>query len=131
MAESRAEKVAVRNLWIESLSEADLMTRPEDSPLYLTLPGREGADVRLLADRGLVQLNEVGGVAIDDAGKVVAVERNSEAVLELQSRFPGLKIFDQPIENLLHSINPVAWPTGRDRVWCRAKVVNLDLDGAS
>jgi hypothetical protein len=67
-------------------------------------------------------------IAEADAKKVVAAENSPMAALELVRRFPGLKIVEQSIENLIHSDNPTAWPTGEHVELCRAYVVNLDLN---
>ena len=58
---------------------------------------------------------------------LVAIESSAGAVIELQRRFPGLKILQEPVANLLHSSSPLTWPTGETRRFFRACVVNLDL----
>lgn len=100
-------------------------------PLYLTLCGAEGLDIQAAIDAGIIQLNEVKGIAASDLGKCVAVERVPDAVLKLQARHPGLRILEQDIQGILGGANPLAWPEQRERrSVCRSKVVNLDFNGA-
>lgn len=49
-------------------------------------------------------------------------------MLTLQKKFPGLKILEQSVQDLVRSTSPVAWPTGADVGHCRARIVNLDLN---
>jgi hypothetical protein len=58
---------------------------------------------------------------------VVAVESSNEAVLELNRAYPGLKILEHKLEDLLQVSTDLAWPSKANRPWFRARVVNLDL----
>jgi hypothetical protein len=128
MGENRPDKETVRGLWVEAVIEADV--DPNGPPLYLTLPGAHGHDVQRLIDADLVELAENGAVAPDDAWKVVAVESNNDAFLALKRRIPGLRVLNQNIKGILSSTGPLTWPTGQNEHWCRARVVNLDLNSS-
>jgi hypothetical protein len=128
MEEERPEKATVRMLWLTKLGEYQGLAPGTDAPLYLTLSGSEARDVQLLIERGVIRQTEVGSIAPEDQGLVVAIESSPAAVFALQSRLPGLKIIEQPLANLLRSESPFAWPSGDDRKYCRALVVNLDLN---
>jgi len=129
MAAARPEKATVRGLWVEEVRAARDATPPEVVPLYVTLPGAEGGDIQALIDAGIIGLEENGAIAAEDGLRIVAVENSPGAVIQLQSRFFGLKILEEPLHSLLHSTSPVAWPVGEHRRFFRGQVVNLDLDG--
>jgi len=126
MAGERVEKGVIRNLWAETVVSSK--TARADVPLYLTLSGADGKDISLLAEKGIIRRTEVGAIAPGDENKVVAVENNAMAVLDLQRKFPGLRIYEEPIQNLWSQDGPFAWPKGTNRQYCRAVVVNLDLN---
>lgn len=128
MAEDRPAKNTVRRLWIDRLVDADAEYSDADEPLYLTLCGALGKEIDLLIEAGVIELTEVGAVAVAHLLKVVAVEASPHAVSDLQIRFPGLKIIEQRIHDVLKISNPLAWPQGTHETYCRARVVNLDLD---
>jgi len=92
------------------------------------LPGAEGKDIELLISEGVVATTATGAIAASDIGKVVAVESNSEAVLALQRKFPGLRIHDSPLENIMSGGGSFSWPRSDIQKDMRAKVVNIDLD---
>jgi hypothetical protein len=58
----------------------------------------------------------------------VAVEASPEAVIHLQAQYPGLKILEEPLEELLRSTGDLTWPEGEVKQYFRAQVVNVDLD---
>lgn len=128
MAEDRPEKRRMRELWAEQVDRARQREHSENEPLLLTLCGAKALDIDDLLERGIVQETEVGGIATEDARAVVAVESSPDAVVEILRKYPGLKVIEMPIRNLLHSESDVSWPTGEMRAFCRAGVVNLDLD---
>jgi hypothetical protein len=128
MGENRPEKETMRRLWVEAVSEAGV--DPSGPPLYLTLPGAHGLDVQRLIDAQLLRLAENGAVAPEDSWKVVAVESNNEAFLALKRRLPGLRVLNENIRGILSSTGPLTWPRGKNEDWCRAHVVNLDLESA-
>jgi hypothetical protein len=128
MDEDRPEKKTIRKLWIQRIKESSREETQGPFPLYLTLSGSGGRDIELLSRRGIIGRSEVGGIATRDLEKVVAVESNSQAVLILQKKFPGLKILEYPFHNLVRSTNPVRWPQGQDEKYCSAHIVNLDLN---
>jgi hypothetical protein len=39
-----------------------------------------------------------------------------------------LKIYDRPFQSLVRGDTPIRYPTGEDQVFCRARIVNLDLN---
>jgi len=127
MFEDRPQKRAVRTLWLEELKR--ITYRAEDGvPLYLTLPGAEGKDIELLALHGLISLTDVHGIAATDRFKVIAVESSPRAALRLQEKFPGLKIIEARIQDILRGDSPTKWPDKREEILCRARVINLDVD---
>ncbi len=131
MAEDRAPKRVIRGLWIERVVELAPEHDPEAGPLYLTLCGALGREIEMLIERGVIRRAE-NGEAIEEAdvSKVIAVESSPEAVLALQRRFPGLRIVEKSVRDMVRSENPMAWPETRaeDRHMTRARVINLDLD---
>lgn len=130
MDQNRAEKNAIRRLWLNEV-RASVENYPDDEiPMYLTLPGAEGRDIQLLVEHGLLRLTEaeIRGIVEEDKGKVVAVESNSRAITELQKRFPNLRILRVPINDLIRGEALTSWPQGVHAHLCRARVVNLDLN---
>lgn len=128
MAEDRPEKGTVRNLWADEIERVRDRSGPGLEPLFLTLCGAATFDIDVLLERGIVEVTEVGGIATKDARAVVAVESNQDAVVEIVRKYPGLKVLDKPIRDILQSESELAWPARETRVFCRAGVVNLDLD---
>jgi hypothetical protein len=127
MAADRPAKAKVRTTWInlvESVAERG------SEPVYLTMCGKAGPEIDSLIERGVISVTESGAIDADDAYLVVAVENSPGAIASLQARFPGLKILDRRIQDVMRSSNPVKWPEGDDRRCCRARVVNLDFDSS-
>jgi hypothetical protein len=128
MEAERPEKAVVRELWMQE-AQTQAASHPEDDePLYLTLPGGEGREIHLLADIGIIELTEVGGIAKKDQHRIVAVESSLPNIAKLQRNFPGLKILEVPFQSLVHGERPTRWPSGEHEKFCRARVVNLDLN---
>lgn len=128
MAAERPEKQTIRELWVQEAKRLEAEWSPGDAPLYLTLPGERGGDIHAMAENGIIELAENGAIADAEQLKLVAVEGAPGAVVKLQTAFPGLKILEQPLGNLLHSTNPTTWPTREIKQVFRARVVNLDLN---
>lgn len=128
MGQQRPEKVTIREYWGDAVATAEQLRSSADVPLYLTLSGADGGDIEVMENRGIIRRTQVNSLRVDDQEKIIAVENNSLAVLALQKKFPGLKILESPVENLLRSTNLITWPDGVDRDYCRAVVVNLDLN---
>ena len=130
ISERRPEKAVIRELWLEE-AKAYSVRYPEDTnPLFLTLPGPGAHDVRLLIDQGLLELTESGAVVEKHQFRVVCIERDGEAVAELVRQFPGMKIIERSVQDLLKWQTLLEWPAGRERRIFRARVVNLDLNDA-
>ena len=128
MSERRREKEVLRGFWLEE-AKAYSDRYPEDPrPLFLTLPGPAAYDVRLLIDQGLLELTESGAIVRDHHFRVVCIERDGMAVAKLHQQFPGMKILEGTVENLLSWQSRFAWPSKKDRLLFQARVVNLDLD---
>lgn len=125
LAEARPAKTTIRNKWVV---EVQKYAGTSNRPLYLTLPGAEGRDIQLLIDAGLIRVTETGAIEEDDQPKVIAVEANSEAVLSLQRRFPGLRIRESRLEDMISGASPYAWPTGSGKAEFCARVINIDSD---
>jgi hypothetical protein len=128
MDADRPEKKTIRKLWVATIKESIESDWGGPEPLYLTLSGAGGRDIESLTRRGILKRNEVGNIAEEDLEKVVAVESSPDAVLILQKKFPGLKIWQHPVHNLVRSTNPIRWPEGKEERYCRARVINLDLN---
>jgi len=127
METDRPAKRTVRALWVERVATA-AQEPPTDAPLYLTLPGAAGHDIQALIDADLLHQTETGALASGDVDKVVAVEFDHASIASLQTRFPGLRILEDRLENILHSTRLTVWPTGETKRFLRARVVNLDLN---
>jgi hypothetical protein len=127
MAAERPEKRTMRELWVAKTKTVE-QEFPGSVPLYLTLSGADGRDIESHIAEGIIKRNEVGGIHEDYLAKIVAIESSPEAVLALQKTFPGLKILEQSIQELVRSASAVAWPTGTDVEHCRARIINLDLN---
>ena len=97
-------------------------------PWYLTLCGGEGRDIELLIQEDLISRTEVNSIAERDLDKIVAVENNVQAYVKLRKRFPGLRIKDVDFQDLMRGTRFTRWPDGKDEVYCKARVVNLDLN---
>lgn len=128
MAAERPEKRVVRDLWINEAERNARAFPDDDETLYLTLCGGEGREIRLLADRGIIELTEVGGISDKDRHRVVAIESDLPNALKLQKQFPGLKILEEPVQNILRGDRPTRWPESERERYCRARVINLDLN---
>lgn len=127
MAAERPEKETIRSIWVEQVRHHD-GSGADDVPLYLTLPGASGRDIAALIDDDLLSLTEMGSIEDPEEMRVVAVEQSPQAAIELQERYPGLKILIQPLHALLRSVGDLKYPEGIDKKFCRAQVVNLDFD---
>ena len=130
MSEVRIEKKAIRSLWLQEVKRVAEEHPKTDVPWYLTLSGAEARDIQLLIDEGLLSLTEVGSIRESDQNKVVAVEKNNQAILELQKKLPGLKIKQAEFQSLICGDGIFSWPRGNDEKYCRAHIVNLDLDNS-
>lgn len=129
MMSGRPEKSAVRELWVAQAHEFVERFPDDEGPVYLTLSGAEGRDIELLISRGVVATTEENTIAEEHMHRVVAVEASPPAVVQLQRRFPGLKIVEAPFQNLVRGPRPFAWPDSEEDIrLCRARVVNLDLN---
>lgn len=125
----RPAKATIRSLWMDRLGQAKA-DWDGSGYLYLTLCGAEGRDIQAALEAGIIGKNEVGGISNTDLGTCVAVEREPEAVLRLQSRHPGLRILEQPVENIVSGESPMAWPVAGQREVSRSKVLNIDLNSS-
>ncbi len=128
MLAERIEKKTIRSLWLAAVKEVAKEHPETDVPWYLTLSGAEAHDIQLLIDEGLLALTEVRSIQEKDQHKVVAVENSNEAILNLQKKLPGLKIKRAPFQSLIRGNDVFAWPEGDDEKYCRAHIVNLDLN---
>jgi hypothetical protein len=134
MTEERPEKDAMRVLWAEcvgAIASEDSSSAGDDGPpppLYLSLCGAKGLDIVKLVEHGIVAQTETGAIAEEDLGKIVAIEADPNAALELRERFSGLDVLDRKVEDLLSMPSDMAWPDKKLRRVLRSKVVNLDLN---
>lgn len=128
MGEMRPEKIIVRSLWAKEIKKTFAKHPKSEVPLYLTLAGASGLDIQYMIDEGIVKLTEVGAIAEKDRSKVIAVERDSKAVLDLQKKFPGLHIEEVDFKDVLSGEDLFLWPDPDREKICRALIVNLDLN---
>jgi len=128
MLEDRPEKRTVRGLWLEEVKAVAREDPSSEEPWYLTLPGAEGLDIQLLLEHDLIALTEVNSIAEKDQGKIVAVESNNDAIAKLQKKFIGLRIKQVDFRSFIRSEGQFRWPEGDDEKYCRARVINLDLN---
>ncbi len=128
MNADRPDKSAIRQAWANKVQAYAAKYDSDDKPLYLTLCGAEGRDISLLAASGVIELTETGSISASSLGKVVAVEANPNATVELVARFPGLDVIEQPFEHFLQGEDDTRFPTGKHERYCRARIVNLDFN---
>jgi hypothetical protein len=127
MVADRPDKDAVRRGWIADVVARRHEARPTE-PLYLTLPGRAGHEIRMLIEAGVLRTAETGAIHQDDLGLVVAVEKDSDAVLALKQDFPGLRVLRRPVLDLMASDNSFSLGPADERYLCRSTVMNLDFN---
>lgn len=123
----RPEKVFIRGLWAEEVESVARMYPESRVPWFLTLPGKDGLDIKDLIDRGIIGLSENRSIGEDYLDKIVAVERSTSAVIHLNRQFAGLNIRQVDFSNLVRGEGKLSWPEGKDIGYCRARVINLDL----
>lgn len=128
MTENRVDKQAIRSLWLYEVKTMAKINNNQNVPLYLTLSGAEGHDIKMILDSGLISLTEIEAISEKDQHKIVAVESNMSAIAKLQKKFIGLKIKEVSFESLIRGTHIFKWPNGDDEQLCRARVVNLDLN---
>lgn len=128
MADNRPEKQTMRGLWVEEFAAAAAPSR--GAPVYLTLAGAEGRDIKALAEAGLIRLTKTGAIVAEDVEKIVAIEGDEEAFLQLKRTIVGLDARRARIEELLGSESAFSWPGNRERAIFRAPVINFDFDGS-
>lgn len=135
MSEDRPEKKTMRRLWADQVEDAagqadqSAEPGPSEPPLYLTLAGANGLDIEELIKRKVIERAEnQRAIAEKDLHKVVAVESDQDAVLELGRRFSGLHIIEDRIENVLQMPSDLYRPSQKRTRLLRARVINLDFD---
>jgi hypothetical protein len=128
MALQRPDKWAVRSKWLERVKYFADRYPDDPVPLYVTLPGAEALDVQMLVDSGVIRLTEIGSIYDEDLRKIVAVESDASAAIEVRKKFPGLRLLKDRIDNLLHGKSLIRYPNGDlERILC-GRVINLDLN---
>lgn len=126
MAAERPEKATVRNLWVDEVRRADGLPGAPSGPLYMTLPGAIGGDIRELIDAGVVTLAEnEASIMNPEEIRLVAVENSPTAYVKLRRQFPGLKVLQKDLRDVL---GDERWPEEEDQGYFRARVVNLDMN---
>jgi len=128
MANQRPEKVTIRQLWINQAILHSQQSAENATPLYTTLSGHEGHEFRLLHEAGLLQLTETGAVESSCLHKFIAIEQNATAYASLSTKFPGLKIVRESIQNIVLGHTKLRYPVGEVEKICRSKIINLDLN---
>ena len=130
MGEERPEKRAVRDIWVDEVRRIDATNPREDVPLYLTLPGEYGLDIKALIDAGVVELTETQAVADPESLRLVALESSPISYVRFRRRFPGVMAIQNDLKSLLQGEGYFSWPGKDQRAPFRAQVVNLDLNCA-
>ncbi len=121
----------MRSFWVEEARAYSERYPGDTHPLFLTLPGPAAHDVRLFIEHGLLHLTESGAIAEGQQYRVVCIERNGMAVAELNRQFPGMKVMEGTVVDLLRGWqNQFSWPSKKNRRFFQARVVNLDLNSA-
>jgi hypothetical protein len=124
----RAEKAAIRSLWLKTLDVYDKKYPSPTELLYVTLPGAEGIEIGLLAENNFIQLTETGGISQESMLRIAAIESSKLAVGALQKKYPGLKIYETDFKGLIRGDGLTSYPTGEHKNCCRARVINLDMN---
>jgi hypothetical protein len=127
MAGERPPKQTIRSLWLEQHQHYNERFPADDAPLLLTLCGDEGREIGLLVQHGIIKLTETGAIAPEFENRVVAIERNPQAALNLRRHWPGLKIKQINFSAILSGDSYIRFPSGEHERICCAKVINLDL----
>lgn len=133
MAQLKPEKQSIREEWLKLVSGANADATGQSEPLYLTLAGAGGHDVKMLVDAGIVALEEnARTIAQKDQWKVAAVEYKGASFDSIEDEFPGLRVINGRVEEVFHAgVDPIDEMTKYDGVApSRALVVNLDLNGS-
>jgi hypothetical protein len=130
MEAARPEKAVVRELWWDLIQEHGDQHDYAASPVYVTLCGAEGRDIQMLIDRGFLGLTEVGSIVPEHSSRVVAIESRPQAILTIKEKFPGLRVIEQPIQNIVAGMDLTNWPQGSYQAVCRGLIINLDLNGS-
>jgi hypothetical protein len=127
MAQGRPAKNTVRQWWLDRVRLRRGSARDRKEVLYLTLPGKEGLDVELLIDSGLIELAEAGPIKVTNPPQIVAFERNLEAYGALRRKFPGLTVRQGDLTDSVGGTAPDVHSKADLRKFARAAVVNLDF----
>lgn len=129
MKKERPEKDQLRTEWIKLVAEAnEEQATNKRYPLYLTLSGAEGLDIKKLFGVGVLHRTENGGVDQDEFWKVVAIESNKEAHAKIQQVIPGLRVKNGDLNSLLNGDTPIRYPRGDIQDAFCAAVINIDLN---
>lgn len=128
MAADRPAKQAVREEWMSALG-GYVPHAPLGETLYATLCGAAATDVRMVIDRGYLQLEENGAVAEAQSSRVIAIERDPIQAGLLKNEFPGLYVIASSVEDVLKGDHEIRYPVGMHLQVPRASVLNLDFNG--
>ena len=128
MATDRPAKRVIRTWWIEAVESRIKVALANGDLPYLTLPGALGLDIQLLIDKGLLPTTEAGQIDTTQPLVVVAFENSSLAVADLRAMYPGLKVREQNLLDLVAGEAPDSFSTSAEhKGFARATVVNLDF----
>ncbi|GGM99680.1 hypothetical protein GCM10011609_42570 [Lentzea pudingi] len=125
---SRPAKITIRQWWLASVRAHDKAALANGVPLYLTLPGQHGLDIKLLIDEGVIRTTEAGPIVAADASRIVAIESNMMACGLLRKKIPGLSVRQENISGMLSWNFPDVFPDSKNKKQFRAAVVNLDFN---
>jgi len=130
MGTERAEKKTIREEWMKHIQICIEEADEEGIPLYLTLSGAEGIDIKKLIDEEILKLTKVGSIDQSLEDKVIAIESNTQAAAKLKKIYPGLNIINQNFSYLVGGNTLVNYPSKKLKKYCRSKIVNLDFDNS-
>lgn len=118
----------LRKRWVDLVRQFKDAGLSDGGFLYLSLPGKHGRDIQALIDSEILEVTETGALTEESQDLVAAVESNGRAVVELQRKYSGLKIYEKSIHDLLRGGKLTTFPDGRDKRFAGARIINLDFD---
>jgi hypothetical protein len=129
MGENRPAKAVVRQWWVDQIRDRKTTAVRYGVPVYMTLPGAEGRDIRALIDAGVIAVTEAGGITDEDSRLLVAFESNMQSLGALKKNFPNLDVQGQTVEAYLGGQALDNYPSSASsKQRMRACVVNLDYN---
>lgn len=130
MLAQRAEKKAIRKLWLERASFHAQQTPNVQDTLYFTLPGVDASEIEMLVNAQLLKATETGAIDSAYSHRVVGIEQNAFVHTQILTKYPGFKLIRSSLNDFLRGTTNLRYPEAGRARYCKAKVVNLDLNAA-